>query len=229
MKLTILGATGGVGTELVKQAAERGHDVTAVVRSPGKLAAGVPYVRADLTDAEALAPALAGSDAVLSALGARTRADSGIATHAIRLVLPLMRDAGVRRLIVVSAVPVPTVPSPARPNPPKTDPDESFVMNRILTPIVRRAFWTNYLDLAEMEDLVRASALDWTIVRPPRLVNKPLTGDYRTAIGRNSPRRPVGLPGERRLPHARRPRPCRRRRRSSRHCRLKMVHLQVQL
>lgn len=185
MKLTILGATGGVGTELVKQAAERGHDVTAVVRSPGKLAAGVPYVRADLTDAEALAPALAGSDAVLSALGARTRADSGIATHAIRLVLPLMRDAGVRRLIVVSAVPVPTVPSPARPNPPKTDPDESFVMNRILTPIVRRAFWTNYLDLAEMEDLVRASALDWTIVRPPRLVNKPLTGDYRTAIGRN--------------------------------------------
>jgi putative NADH-flavin reductase len=187
MKLTILGATGGVGSELVRQAVERGQDVTAVVRSPEKLGADVRYVRAGFADADrdALASALVGAEAVLSALGARSKADSGIVTRATGLVVPLMREAGARRLIVVSAVPVPTVPSPARPNPPKNDPDEGFVMNRILTPIIRKAFWGSYVDLAQMEDLVRASELDWTIVRPPRLLTKPLTGRYRTAVGGN--------------------------------------------
>jgi uncharacterized protein YbjT (DUF2867 family) len=45
-----------------------------------------------------------------------------------------------------------------------------------------------YVDLAEMEDEIRRSATEWTIVRPPRLVNKPLTGKYRTVVGANVPR-----------------------------------------
>jgi len=45
-----------------------------------------------------------------------------------------------------------------------------------------------YVDLAEMEDEIRRSATEWTIVRPPKLVNKPLTGEYRTAVGGNVPR-----------------------------------------
>jgi uncharacterized protein YbjT (DUF2867 family) len=49
----------------------------------------------------------------------------------------------------------------------------------------RTAFRTHYADLARMEDVVRGSQLDWTISRPPKLTNKPLTGRYRTAVGRN--------------------------------------------
>ncbi len=74
MKLTIIAATGGVGTELLGQAVAAGHDVTAVVRNPAKLSRQVHTVTADLTapDPAALESAVAGADAVLSAL-ARTR------------------------------------------------------------------------------------------------------------------------------------------------------------
>ncbi|TQS46899.1 NAD(P)-dependent oxidoreductase [Cryptosporangium phraense] len=188
MKLAILGATGGVGSALVTQAIERGDDVTAVVRSPERLPAGVRGVRMDFATAtgpEPLGPAFAGAHAVLCALGPRSRAEAGVMTSAIRLVLPAMRTADVRRLVVVSAVPVPTVPSPERPDPPSRDPEEGFIMRNVLGPIVRKAFWDSYLDLAEMEDLVRASDRAWTIVRPPRLLNKPLTGRYRTRVGAN--------------------------------------------
>jgi putative NADH-flavin reductase len=83
MKLTIVAATGGVGRELLQQAIAAGHDVTAVVRNPGKLPAGVPAVTADLTapDPAALESAVAGTDAVLSGLGPHSNSDAGIASQ----------------------------------------------------------------------------------------------------------------------------------------------------
>jgi hypothetical protein len=91
----------------------------------------------------------------------------------------------VRRLVVVSAAPIGTVPSPDRPNPPRHDPGDGFLMRHLLAPIVKRAFRDHYADLARMEDVIRDSGLDWTIVRPPQLTDKPLTGVYRTAYERN--------------------------------------------
>jgi putative NADH-flavin reductase len=91
----------------------------------------------------------------------------------------------VRRIVVVSAAPIGTVPSPARPHPPKHDPGDGFFMRHLGAPFARAMFREHYVDLAAMEDLLRDSGLDWTIARPPRLTNGPLTGRYRTALGRN--------------------------------------------
>src|SRR6266511_4638058 len=86
MKLTIIAATGGVGQQLLEQALDAGHDVTAVVRNPGKLSRKVHAVTTDLTapDPAALASAIAGADAVLSGLGPHSNADAGIAQRGTR-------------------------------------------------------------------------------------------------------------------------------------------------
>lgn len=136
---------------------------------------------------------MAGSDAVLSALGARTGADAGIASRGTAAIIAAMRAAEVRRLIVISAASIATVASPARPNPPRRDPGDGFFVANLLTPIVKRAFGKNYVDLALMEDEVRASGLDWTIVRPSRLTDKPRSGEYRTDAEKNL-RRGLSVP-----------------------------------
>jgi putative NADH-flavin reductase len=189
MKVTIFGATGGVGRRAVEQAIAAGHEVTVVARNPAGVRKDVRSVTADLASAPPaqIETALAGADAVLSAIGPRSKADSGIATRGTTLIVRAMKDVDTRRLIVVSASPVATVASPARPNPPKRDPGDGFFTANVLTPLVKAAFGANYADLAEMEDVVADSGLDWTVVRPPRLTNKALTGSYRTASDRNLP------------------------------------------
>ena len=190
MKLTIFAATGGIGRQLLEQAIAAGHDVTAVARNPQNLAP-VPAraVAADLSSADpaALQPAVAGADAVLSALGPRTKADAGVAARGTKAITEAMRAAGARRIIVVSAAPIGTVPSPGRPHPPRHDPGDGFIIRYLADPIVKRALRAHYADLARMEDVLRDSDsdLDWTIVRPPRLTDKPVTGRYRTAYGQN--------------------------------------------
>ena len=58
-------------------------------------------------------------------------------------------------------------------------------MRYVLSPMIKVALRPLYADLALMEDILRASGLDWTVVRPPRLTDKPLSGTYRTAYGQN--------------------------------------------
>jgi putative NADH-flavin reductase len=187
MKLTIVAATGGIGRQILEQAVAAGHDVTAVVRNPAKVTAGVRVVQADLShpDPAVLTTAVEGADAVLSGLGARSAADEGVATRGTRAIAGAMQAAGTRRIVVVSAAPVGTVPSPGYPNPPKRDPGDGFFMRYLLAPAVKAVFQAHYADLAGMEDVLRHSGLDWTVVRPPRLTSKPATGAYRTAVGRN--------------------------------------------
>jgi putative NADH-flavin reductase len=161
--------------------------VTAVVRNPTNLSSAVRVVTADLAAADpaALQSAVADADAVLSGLGPRSRADAGIASHGTRAIVGAMHVTGVRRLVVVSAAPIGTVPSPGRPNPPKHDPGDGFFMRHLFSPVVKAVFRHSYADLALMEDVLCDSGLDWTVVRPPRLTDEPLTGAYRTAYGRN--------------------------------------------
>src|SRR6476620_3430617 len=188
MKLTIVAATGGIGRQLLEQAIAAGHDVTAVARNPQNLSpAPARAVAADFAyaDPAVLQPALAGADAVLSALGPRTKADAGVAARGTKVITQAMRAAGVRRIIVVSAAPIGTVPSPGRPHPPKHDPGDGFFMRNLFGPLVKAALRKHYADLAQMEDVLRESGLDWTIVRPPRLTDGPMTAHYRTAYGQN--------------------------------------------
>ncbi|MEU9447252.1 SDR family oxidoreductase [Streptomyces sp. NPDC048277] len=173
MNLTVFGATGGTGREIVRQALASGHRVTAVVRDPARLTvtgAGLEVVRADLTDPEAVRPAVAGRDAVLSGLGARSRKEAGVAARLTRTVLSAMQAEGVRRLVVVSAAPV------------GPEPDDGL-LDRSVRALVGRILKPVYDDLREMEAELSRSGTDWTSVRPPRLQNKPLTGTYRTVIG----------------------------------------------
>ncbi|MEG3629290.1 NAD(P)-dependent oxidoreductase [Streptomyces poriticola] len=174
MKLTVFGATGGVGQEIVRQALGAGHQVTAVVRDPARLpvsGAGLEVFRADLTDPEVLRPAVAGRDAVLSGLGARSRRDAGVAGRLTRVVVDAMAAEDVRRLLVVSAAPI----GPA--------PEGEGRLDRAARGIVSAVFRDVYADLRQMEAELAGSALAWTVVRPPRLQDKPVTGRYRTVVG----------------------------------------------
>jgi putative NADH-flavin reductase len=187
MKLTIFAATGGIGRQTLEQAVAAGHDVTAVVRNPRKLSRAVRAVVVDLAapDPAALRSALEGANAVLSALGPVTKSDAGITYRGTKAIARAMQAAGVRRIVAVSAAPISTVPSPGRPNPPKHDRGDGLFMRYLLGPLTKAIFRERYDDLARMEDVLRESELDWTIVRPPRLTDAPRTGKYRTALGRN--------------------------------------------
>ncbi|MEU6554175.1 NAD(P)-binding oxidoreductase [Streptomyces sp. NPDC046915] len=174
MNLTVFGATGGIGQEVVRQALAAGHRVTAVVRDPARLnvtGAGLEVFRADLTDPESVRPAVAGRDAVLSGLGARSRKDAGVAARLTRTVLRAMEAEGVRRVLVVSAGPV------------GPEPEGDGFLDRGVRGIVSALLKDVYADLREMEDELARSSTDWTSVRPPRLQDKPLTGSYRTVVG----------------------------------------------
>jgi putative NADH-flavin reductase len=187
MKLTIIAATGGVGREILQQALASDQDVTAVVRNPGKLSRDVRTVKADMSapDPTALESAIGGADAVLSGLGPYSNANAGIASQGIRAVVAAMKATGVRRIVAVSAAPVATVPTPSRPSPPRHDPGDGFFMRHLFSHIANARFGKVYADLAEMEDILRLSDMDWTVVRPPQLTDRPLTGTYRTANGQN--------------------------------------------
>ncbi|NUQ99709.1 MAG: NAD(P)H-binding protein [Streptomyces sp.] len=174
MNLTVFGATGGIGREIVHQALGAGHRVTAVVRDPARLditGDALEVFRADLTDPDELRAAVSGRDAVLSGLGARSRKDAGVATRLTRTVLRAMETERVRRLLVVSAAPV----GPAA--------DGEGAVDRAMRGLVSAALKDVYTDLRGMEAELARSGTDWTSVRPPRLQNKPLTGRYRTVVG----------------------------------------------
>jgi putative NADH-flavin reductase len=132
---------------------------------------------AAVTDAEALVPALFGSEIVLSALGARTPTDAGLVAPMTRCLLRAMGQGGVGRILTVSAASVGT-PQPADP----------LVARKVMWPVMARFLRPVVDDLREMEDHLAASPPDWTSVRPPRLVNRGASGKYRTTIGGNVPR-----------------------------------------
>jgi putative NADH-flavin reductase len=114
---------------------------------------------------------------VISALGPNSRREAGIASAALRSILRAMDASEVRRLAVLSAMPVGPIPD-----------EEGFLFRSVVAPLVRRVLRDVYADLGAMEEEVRRSAVEWTIVRPPRLTDKPFTGTYRRVIGGNVPR-----------------------------------------
>jgi putative NADH-flavin reductase len=178
MKVTVFGATGGIGGHVVRQALDHGYAVTAVVRDPARLDVRHPTLEVAavpaLDDADALGPVLRGSDAVLSGVGPRGRNDGPVASTATRTILSAMHAEGVRRLVAVSAAPVGPIPD-----------GDSLLNRRIVLPGISALLKDLYADLRAMEDAMANSPAKWTVMRPPKLVNKPLTGRYRTAIGSN--------------------------------------------
>ena len=159
MRITVLGATGGVGGEVVKQALERGWDVTAVVRDPARLNLPAHVVVAGLKDHDKLTGAVEGRDAVISAVGARDRGPTTVCVDAARAAL----EAGAKRLLVVSASGMHTE-------------GDGFFTRSLVKPLLNTVLKHGWADMLAMEDVVTASGVDWTVVRPPMLLNGPRTG-----------------------------------------------------
>jgi putative NADH-flavin reductase len=178
VKITVFGATGGVGGEVAGQALKRGHAVTAVVRDGSRLAVMDPELQivtvSALDDPGTLIPAIRGSDAVLSAVGPRGRKGGPVASASTRAILTAMNACSTQRFVGVSAMPVgPTAAG------------EGLMNRLVLLPVVKTILRDVYADLGAMETLLESSDIDWTVVRPPRLVDTPITGQYRIAVGAN--------------------------------------------
>jgi putative NADH-flavin reductase len=159
MRITVFGATGLTGGLLVRQSRQAGHTVTAVVRSAAEFPAGVEVVRADVMDPVAIESAVAGRDVIVSALGHRPGADEPVCAPAAESIIQAMRTTGTRRLVVITAA------GPVR------DPYDGFFTARVVKPLLWRFLRAAFTDFVATEEIVRASGLDWTIVRPPRLTN----------------------------------------------------------
>ncbi len=171
MKLAIFGATGATGLELVRQAVERGHAVTAFVRNPAPLADsgdGLTIITGDIYDKAAVARCLQGQDAVVCALGARDLRKTTIRRDGTVNIINGMKQAAVNRLIVVSAMGI----------------GESWhtlsLFNKLFFATLLRHSRTDH---EAQETAVKASSLDWTIVRPSGLMDTPGTGVY--SVGEN--------------------------------------------
>lgn len=185
MKLTIVAATGGIGRQLLEQASKAGHQVTAVVRRPDRLAVPVRAVAIDLADADPalLEDAVAGADAVLSGLGPRNRGEDGIVSTGTRAVITAMRTADVRRLVAVSVAGIAMAPD-GRSGP---DPGTGWFIRAVLGRLATARLHDHYADISVMHQLLDRSGLDWTTVGCPLLTNQPATGRYRTATEQSVP------------------------------------------
>ena len=178
MRIVVFGASGRTGRLLAGQALAVGHSVTAVTRQPDAFVMQhdrLAVVGADVADAVGVDAAVAGHDAVLSTLGVAAGKEP-ISTYSrgVGNIIAAMRRHQLRRLAVVSS-------SGVDPHPYS---DGGFVFNRLLIPYVTRVLGkTLYDDMRRMEELVRASGLDWTIVRPGGLFHLPSVTDYTVVAG----------------------------------------------
>jgi len=171
MKLIIFGSTGGTGRELVKQALDQGHNVTAYARNPSKIEdlehPNLEVVIGDILDLVSVEKAIEGNDAVFITIGAAANR-TDIREVGTRNIVQAMQKSGVKRLVCQSSLGV----GDSRSN-------LSFFTKHIIVDIfLRHAF----ADHERQEEVVGKSVLDWVIVRPPHLKDGPRTGNYHSGF-----------------------------------------------
>ncbi len=172
MNIVIFGASGATGHELVKQALEQGHNVTAFVRSPQKLKvrhANLKIIQGDVINYQLVEEAIKGKDAVLSVLGASSpfKFDKSIVDGAGNII-KAMEINNVSRLINMSFVGVNESLNTA-----------GFVI-KYIAPILLS---TEVAGHEAREKMIKQSQLKWTIVRAPTLSNGRHKGHFRSGEG----------------------------------------------
>ncbi|MEI6046043.1 MAG: SDR family oxidoreductase [Chloroflexota bacterium] len=176
MKITIFGATGRTGVQLVIKALDLGHEVTAVARYPENLKIRherLKTMRGDvLGESPSLETALVDQDAVLSALGAPISLSKPVTLYSrgTQNIIMAMYQQGVKRLVGISSIGIDL----------QTDPNIPAVLQRVVMPLIFRNTAT---DMRLMEERITHSEMEWTIVRAPRLSTELPTGRYRVAEG----------------------------------------------
>jgi putative NADH-flavin reductase len=171
-KLLIVGATGGTGRQLVTQALERGHTITALVRNPAALTVDHPQltvVQGDVLSYDAVESAVRGQEAVLSALGhKRFFYPTRILSDGTRNILRAMEAHGVPRFVCETSLGIG---------------DSAWRLGALYTffiiPVVLPFyFW----DKTRQEQLIAASKVEWVIVRPAALTDGAKRGRYRHGL-----------------------------------------------
>jgi putative NADH-flavin reductase len=178
MKIVVFGASRGTGFEIVKQALETGHIVTAFVRSPSTFPFQHPNLtlcQGDALDAVAVENAIAGQDAVLSALGPTRPPVPGMMETAAKNIVAAMKKQGVRRLISTTGAGV---------RQPEDQPKlADYLIGALLNLLAKKVV----LDSAANVNVIQNSNVDWTVVRFPRLVDGERTDIYRFGyVGKDS-------------------------------------------
>ncbi len=164
MKLSVFGATGGTGRQLVEQALADGHTVTVLVRNAVTFPVQhekLTVLQGDVRDLTMVETAVAGQDAILSALGTNQHGPVSVCTDGVQSILTAMEHSHVRRLLVVSAYGA-------------TDSHHRDCYNFLLWTIQKEKM----LDKDHMEKLIMHSDVDWTLIRPSALTNGPQTQNY---------------------------------------------------
>ncbi|MGA2926880.1 MAG: NAD(P)H-binding protein [Solirubrobacteraceae bacterium] len=169
MRLLVVGATGPLGRDVVADAVARGHRVAALVRDAGRAALGddVELVVGDVLAPASLSPAVRDRDAVICALGtASVRRRSTLLQDGTANLVAAMNAVGVGRLVCVTVIGT----GASRAN---ASLFQREVILRVLAPMLP--------DKEQQEQVVRASGLDWVLVRPPRFRPGPARGALRVA------------------------------------------------
>ena len=172
MKVTVFGSTGRTGILVVEEALKADYSVTAFARQPEKLGidhAQLTLCQGELLDSEAVAGAIHGAGAVISTLGPTSNRPELTVSHGMDVILTGMQRHGVRRLIVTAGAGIGDAE------------DAPTVFSRLMDVLVRTLARNVYEDMLRMAELVRASDLDWTIVRTPMLADQPKTGQVKVA------------------------------------------------
>lgn len=167
MKLAIVGATGNTGLSLAQQAAEKGHEVVAIMRNTSKFAIQhekIKVLEGNLLSVESLTEHFQGCDAVMSCIGAHTMRNVSIYSESVRIITEAMKKTGISRFVGVTSWCTTDNPNDRGP----------FVLEWILKPTILKSALA---DMAVMEKHLRESCSDikYTVVRPPELTNMPIT------------------------------------------------------
>lgn len=173
MDIRVFGANGPTGHHIVRRALAAGHDVTAFTRRPASFPIAHDRLRVmggDAHEPADVARAIAGGDAVLSALGVPFSKEP-VNTFSVGTanIIAAMRAHGVRRLVVVSS-------SSIEPDTLSKDTGGGFVFEKVLKPyVIKKLGRTVYDDMRRMEASVRESGLEWVIARPSGLFEGEVT------------------------------------------------------
>ena len=168
MKLLIFGSTGGMGRQLVDQALEQGHTVTAFARDATKVDSkhdNLQVAQGDVMDPASMEQAVQGQEAVLCSLGAGRKLTGRVRSEGTRNIISAMEKVGVRRFICQSTLGA----GDSRGN-------LNFYWKYLMFGLLLRSM---YADHARQESYVKQSPLDWTIVRPGSFTDGERTGQYR--------------------------------------------------
>jgi putative NADH-flavin reductase len=162
--MLVVGGTGSLGQVIVARALERGHRVTLLARDPKRVQLRSPDL--DVVEGDALLPpsidsAVAGHDAVVNALGAGLVRRTTLFSDSTRILIDSLHRHGVRRLVAITGV-----------GAGETKGHGGFLYDHVIYPVFNRGV---YQDKDRQEALIRASDLDWTLVRPASFREKSTT------------------------------------------------------